>query len=186
MNWLLVLAAAALILLNAFFVIAEYSLVRSRHSRMELAAEQGQRGARLALRQLENINEYISTCQVGNTAASIGIGAIGEPALAHLFEHALGNAGGHARRGRDRRDRRLPADHRRADHGRRDGAEALRDRPRRARGAAHRAAAAVLPRPLPPVHRRADRDLERDAGRARRRPDAARRRAAARPTSSSG
>jgi len=95
-NWLFVLAAAALILLNAFFVIAEYSLVRSRHSRMEIAAEQGQRGARLALRQLESINEYISTCQVGNTMASIGIGALGEPGLAHLFEHALGRTGGHA------------------------------------------------------------------------------------------
>ena len=96
MNWLFVLAAVALIFLNAFFVIAEYSLVRSRHSRMEIAAEQGQRGARLALRQLESINEYISTCQVGNTAASIGIGALGEPGLAHLFERALGSAGGHA------------------------------------------------------------------------------------------
>jgi len=94
-NWLFVLAAAALIFLNAFFVIAEYSLVRSRHSRMEIAAEQGQRGARLALRQLESINEYITTCQVGNTMASIGIGALGEPGLAHLFEQALGHAGGH-------------------------------------------------------------------------------------------
>ena len=65
-NWLLVLAAAALIVLNAFFVIAEYSLVRARHSRLELAAEQGLRGAKLALRQLDHINEYISTCQVGN------------------------------------------------------------------------------------------------------------------------
>jgi CBS domain containing-hemolysin-like protein len=63
---------------------------------MEIAAEQGQRGARLALRQLEAINEYITTCQVGNTMASIGIGALGEPGLAHLFEHALGHAGGHA------------------------------------------------------------------------------------------
>jgi len=96
MNWLYVALAVALIVLNAFFVIAEYALVRSRHSRMELAAEQGQRGARLALRQLESINEYISTCQVGNTAASIGIGALGEPAIAHLLEHAIGNAAGHA------------------------------------------------------------------------------------------
>ena len=94
MNWLLVLAAAVLILLNSFFVIAEYSLVRARHSRLELAAEQGLRGARLALRQLDNINEYISTCQVGNTVASIGIGAVGEPSLARLLEGALGNAGG--------------------------------------------------------------------------------------------
>jgi CBS domain containing-hemolysin-like protein len=94
-NWLLVAAAAVLIALNAFFVIAEYSLVRARHSRLELAAEQGLRGAKLALRQLEHINEYISTCQVGNTMASIGIGAVGEPALAHLLKGALGNGVGH-------------------------------------------------------------------------------------------
>ncbi|MGA3362566.1 MAG: hemolysin family protein [Solirubrobacteraceae bacterium] len=95
MNWLLVAAAAVLIALNAFFVIAEYALVRSRHSRLELASEQGLRGAKLALRQLEHINEYISTCQVGNTMASIGIGAVGEPALAHLLKGALGNGLGH-------------------------------------------------------------------------------------------
>jgi CBS domain containing-hemolysin-like protein len=91
-NWLLLVAAAALILLNAFFVVAEYSLVRARHSRLELAVEEGRRGAKLALRQLDHINEYISTCQVGNTMASIGIGALGEPTLAHLLEHPLGGA----------------------------------------------------------------------------------------------
>jgi CBS domain containing-hemolysin-like protein len=94
-SWFLVAVAAVLIALNAFFVIAEYSLVRARHSRLELASEQGLRGAKLALRQLENINEYISTCQVGNTMASIGIGAVGEPALAHLLKGALGSALGH-------------------------------------------------------------------------------------------
>jgi CBS domain containing-hemolysin-like protein len=94
-NWILVAAAAVLIALNAFFVVAEYSLVRARHSRLELASEQGLRGAKLALRQLEHINEYISTCQVGNTMASIGIGAVGEPALAHLLKGALGSALGH-------------------------------------------------------------------------------------------
>ncbi len=95
MSWILVAAAAVLIALNAFFVIAEYSLVRARHSRLELASEQGLRGAKLALRQLEHINEYITTCQVGNTMASIGIGAVGEPALAHLLKGALGSALGH-------------------------------------------------------------------------------------------
>jgi len=95
-NWVYVALAAALVFLNAFFVLVEYSLVRARHSRMELAAEQGQRGAKLALRQLEHINEYISTCQVGSTMASIGIGALGEPALAHLFERAFGTTGAHA------------------------------------------------------------------------------------------
>ena len=106
MNWLLVAAAAVLIVLNAFFVIAEYSLVRARHSRLELAAEQGLRGAKLALRQLEHINEYISTCQVGNTMASIGIGALGEPALATC---SSARSGARRPRGRDRdRGRRSP------------------------------------------------------------------------------
>jgi len=86
-NWLLVAVAALLIVLNAFFVVAEYALVRARHSRLELAAEEGRRGAKLALRQLDHINEYISTCQVGNTMASIGIGAVGETGLAHLLDH---------------------------------------------------------------------------------------------------
>jgi CBS domain containing-hemolysin-like protein len=94
-NWIYVAAAAVLIALNAFFVIAEYALVRARHSRLELAAEQGLRGARLALRQLESINEYISTCQVGNTMASIGIGALGEPALADVLKGAIGSSVAH-------------------------------------------------------------------------------------------
>ena len=95
MNWLLVAVAALLIFLNAFFVVAEYALVRSRHSRLELAAEQGRRGARLALRQVENINEYISTCQVGNTMASIGIGAVGEQGLARLLDRPFGSIAAH-------------------------------------------------------------------------------------------
>jgi len=95
-NWLLVAFAALLILLNAFFVIAEYALVRSRHARMEIAVEEGKRGAKLALRQLDAINEYISTCQVGNTMASIGIGAVGEVGLAHLLDHPLGGIVAHS------------------------------------------------------------------------------------------
>ena len=95
MNWLLLAAAAVLIVLNAFFVVAEYALVRSRHSRLELAVEQGRRGAKLALRQLDHINEYISTCQVGNTMASIGIGAVGESALSHLLDHPFGSIVAH-------------------------------------------------------------------------------------------
>ena len=95
MNWLLVAVAALLIVLNAFFVVAEYALVRARHSRLELAAEEGRRGAKLALRQLDHINEYISTCQVGNTMASIGIGAVGETGLAHLLDHPFGSLVAH-------------------------------------------------------------------------------------------
>ena len=67
-------------------MIAEYSLVRSRRARLEALAEEGARGARLALPQLDDIGDYISACQVGITMASIGIGALGEPAIAHLLE----------------------------------------------------------------------------------------------------
>jgi CBS domain containing-hemolysin-like protein len=90
LNWLLVGVTVVLVALNAFFVIAEYSLVRSQRSKLEEASERGLRGARLAVAQLENINEYISTCQVGITVASIGIGAIGEGALSHLLETITG------------------------------------------------------------------------------------------------
>ena len=96
MNWLLVAVAAVLIVVNAFFVIAEYALVRSRHSRMEVAAEAGRRGAKLALRQLDAISEYITTCQVGNTMCSVGIGAVGEQALAHLLDHPFGSVVAHS------------------------------------------------------------------------------------------
>ena len=95
MNWLLLVAAAVLIVLNAFFVVAEYALVRANHSRLELAVEENRRGSRLALRQLDHINEYISTCQVGNTMASIGIGAVGASALAELLDGPLKSAVAH-------------------------------------------------------------------------------------------
>jgi len=90
LNWLLVGATVVLVALNAFFVIAEYSLVRSQPSKLEEARERGLRGAALAVAQLENINEYISTCQVGITVASIGIGAIGEGALTDLLASIVG------------------------------------------------------------------------------------------------
>ncbi|MGI8558227.1 MAG: hemolysin family protein [Solirubrobacteraceae bacterium] len=93
MSVLLLVATALLVALNAFFVIAEYSLVRSQRAKLELAAERHLRGASQALSQLERINEYISTCQVGITMSSIGIGALGEPTLSHLLEPELGSAG---------------------------------------------------------------------------------------------
>jgi CBS domain containing-hemolysin-like protein len=75
---------------NGFFVISEYSLVRSRRPRLEELADQGARGAALAVRELDSINDYISACQVGITMASIGIGAIGEPVVADLLEGWFG------------------------------------------------------------------------------------------------
>jgi CBS domain containing-hemolysin-like protein len=92
---LFIILTVLLVLVNAFFVIAEYSLVRSRRGRLEAMAEEGKRGARLALSMLDEIGDYISACQVGITMASIGIGALGEPAIAHLLEPIFGGALGH-------------------------------------------------------------------------------------------
>ncbi len=96
MRALFIILAGLLVLVNAFFVIAEYALVRSRRERLEALADEGARGARLALSQVELIGDYIAACQVGITFASIGIGALGEPALAHVLEGALGPGLGHA------------------------------------------------------------------------------------------
>jgi magnesium and cobalt exporter, CNNM family len=92
---LLIILTGLLVLVNAFFVIAEYSLVRSRRPRLQAMADEGKRGARLALSQIDHIGDYIAACQVGITMASIGIGALGEPALVHVFEPLLGHTLGH-------------------------------------------------------------------------------------------
>ncbi len=95
MNGLKLILAAVLVAINAFFVIAEYALVRSRRSRLEVMREEGVKGAALALEQLGNINEYISAVQIGVTMTSIGIGALGEPALADVLKGTLGNTLSH-------------------------------------------------------------------------------------------
>src|SRR5205823_14888823 len=96
MTVLLLLAVIVLIGLNAFFVSAEYALVRSRADRVEAALERGDRGAVLFKRQIDSIDEYIAACQVGITMASIGIGAVGEPTIAHLLKHVLNGPLAHA------------------------------------------------------------------------------------------
>jgi CBS domain containing-hemolysin-like protein len=90
MTALALVVTALLIALNAFFVMAEYALVRSRRSRLEALREDGARGAALAIEQIDDIGDYISTVQVGITMTSIGIGALGEPVLAGLLEPVFG------------------------------------------------------------------------------------------------
>ena len=92
MNGLRLILTVVLIAINAFFVIAEYALVRSRRTRLELMREEGVRGASLALEQLGDINQYISAVQIGVTMTSIGIGALGQPALADILKGPLGGA----------------------------------------------------------------------------------------------
>ncbi|HEY3958978.1 MAG TPA: hemolysin family protein [Solirubrobacteraceae bacterium] len=95
MNGLKLILAIVLIAINAFFVIAEYALVRSRRARLEVMRDERVKGAALALEQVGSINEYISAVQIGVTMTSIGIGALGEPALAEILKGALGNGLGH-------------------------------------------------------------------------------------------
>ena len=90
MNALLLVAVAALVAVNGFFVGAEFALVRARRSRLEALARNGARGARLAVRQIDGIDSYLAACQLGITMASLGIGFLGEPAIASLLEPTLG------------------------------------------------------------------------------------------------
>jgi CBS domain containing-hemolysin-like protein len=92
---LLLVVVPAMIALNGFFVAAEYALVRSRLDRIDALVQEGAKGARLARGQIERIDEYIASCQVGITLASIGIGAIGEPVIAHYLDKPLDNALAH-------------------------------------------------------------------------------------------
>jgi CBS domain containing-hemolysin-like protein len=94
-TFLLILAVVALIGLNAFFVAAEFALVRVRSDRLDALAAEGVRGAALARRVVNDIDEYLSACQLGITMASIGIGFLGEVALARQLEPVLGDAVGH-------------------------------------------------------------------------------------------
>jgi putative hemolysin len=80
-----------LVLGNAVFVAAEYALVTGRRSRLEERAERGGRGARTALRLMDDPVRFISTVQVGITVFAILLGAIGEPLLSGLMEPPLSN-----------------------------------------------------------------------------------------------
>src|SRR3954462_14906496 len=92
MTVLLLLAVIVLVLLNGFFVAAEFALVRVRRSRIEEDAQQGQRGAGIVVRQLDELSRYLAACQLGITLTSLGIGFLGEPAVATIFEDVLGES----------------------------------------------------------------------------------------------
>src|SRR3954464_13833798 len=91
MTAVLLVLLFVLIAINGVFVSAEFALVRSRRSRVEQLAAEGARGATGVLEQLDRIDEYLSACQLGITMASIGIGFLGEPAVAKLLEPAFGS-----------------------------------------------------------------------------------------------
>jgi CBS domain containing-hemolysin-like protein len=84
-NLLLVLAAFFLVLLNGFFVAAEFGLVKLRHTRVRTIAKNGGVRGRLLATVHQNLDTYLSACQLGITLASLGLGWIGEPAFARLL-----------------------------------------------------------------------------------------------------
>ncbi|MET1076765.1 MAG: hemolysin family protein [Pseudomonas sp.] len=89
----LILFALFLVVLNGFFVAAEFAIVKLRATRVEaIAAKNGWRGH--ILRTVHSqLDAYLSACQLGITLASLGLGWVGEPAFAHLLEPLLGAIG---------------------------------------------------------------------------------------------
>jgi len=81
--------AVVLLLGNAFFVGAEFALVSARRTQLEPRAEAGSRMARTTIKAMENISLVIGVNQLGITVCSLVLGAVGEPAVAHLVEPLL-------------------------------------------------------------------------------------------------
>src|SRR4051794_29887367 len=92
---LLLLAVLVLVLLNGFFVAAEFSYVRARRAHLEKEAAEGKRGAALAVKISEDLSRCLSSCQLGITLTSLGIGFLGEPAIASIFEDLFGSSISH-------------------------------------------------------------------------------------------
>src|SRR5712692_5434725 len=76
----------ALVLANGFFVAAEFSIVTVRKTRIDQMIAEGHRGARAVRRAVTAPDRYIAATQLGITMASLGLGWMGEPALASLVE----------------------------------------------------------------------------------------------------
>jgi CBS domain containing-hemolysin-like protein len=93
---LLLFGVAVLVALNGLFVAAEFALVRSSSGRVDQLRDEGRRGAALVAKQIDHIDEYLSACQLGITMTSLGIGFLGEPAIARIFEDLFGTAISHS------------------------------------------------------------------------------------------
>ncbi|WP_221089843.1 hemolysin family protein [Deinococcus aquaedulcis] len=81
-----VLALFVLVLMNGFFVAAEFALVSVRRTRIDQLADEGNATARVTQRALQNLDLYIAATQLGITMASLAIGFVAEPAIEHLIE----------------------------------------------------------------------------------------------------
>jgi CBS domain containing-hemolysin-like protein len=78
---------------NAFFVAAEFALVKARGFRIELLADAGNSSAKMTVHIQRNLEAYLAACQLGITMASLGLGWVGEPAVAAVLEPVLAMAG---------------------------------------------------------------------------------------------
>jgi CBS domain containing-hemolysin-like protein len=87
------LLAVVLLAGNAFFVGAEFALISARRTQIEPRALEGSRRARTTLRAMERVSLMMAGAQLGITLCSLGLGAVGEPAVAHLIEGPLDAAG---------------------------------------------------------------------------------------------
>ncbi|AQL43607.1 cobalt transporter [Halorientalis sp. IM1011] len=84
-----VAVALALVVLNGFFVAAEFAFVRIRGTSVDQLAEEGRPGAGTLQEVMTNLDDYLATTQLGITIASLGLGWVGEPAVASLIEPVL-------------------------------------------------------------------------------------------------
>ncbi|MEZ0291691.1 MAG: hemolysin family protein [Solirubrobacteraceae bacterium] len=92
---LLLIAVVVLVLLNGFFVAAEFAFVRARRGYLEKDAIAGRKGAAQAVAIMDDLSRYLSSCQLGITLTSLGIGFLGEPAIASIFESIIGESVSH-------------------------------------------------------------------------------------------
>jgi len=88
-DWFGALLVLLLVFLNGFFVAAEFALVKVRQTRLTELSAEGVRRARVADRMAKHLDAYLSATQLGITMASLGLGWVGEPALAHLLRPPL-------------------------------------------------------------------------------------------------
>lgn len=92
-SWAALLVSAGLLLVNAFFVGAEFAAMAARRSALEPLAASGSRRARLTLDAMEQLGTLLATAQLGITVCSVGLGALAEAALHHLIAPPLAALG---------------------------------------------------------------------------------------------
>ncbi len=89
-----IVLAAVFVVANAFFVAAEFALVKVRGTRLEILAKRGNPLAKMSEKMVENLDPYLSATQLGVTLSSLGLGWVGEPAFADIISYYVHAAHG--------------------------------------------------------------------------------------------